>query len=125
MTNDQFPMTNEDVVDLFSRVDVGTKVVVLPKRAPLEARHPLRPATTAALAGSAVPARADSLTIGHPSLSFYEVTAHVIQFMFERMGWKLGQTITLRGTIFTLVIVIFFTGRSCAPVCVLLILSST
>ena len=43
-------MTNEDVIDLFSRVDVGTKVVVLPKNAPLEARIPSRPATTAALA---------------------------------------------------------------------------
>ena len=32
-------MTNEDVADLFSRVDIGTKVVVLPKNAPrLEAR---------------------------------------------------------------------------------------
>jgi lipoprotein-anchoring transpeptidase ErfK/SrfK len=32
-------LTNEDVADLFSRVDVGTKVVVLPKHAPhLEAR---------------------------------------------------------------------------------------
>jgi len=32
-------LTNEDVADLFSRVDVGTKVVVLPKNAPhLEAR---------------------------------------------------------------------------------------
>ena len=31
-------MTNEDVVDLFDRVDVGTKVVVLPKNAPIEAR---------------------------------------------------------------------------------------
>jgi lipoprotein-anchoring transpeptidase ErfK/SrfK len=31
-------LTNEDVSDLFSRVDVGTKVVVLPKHAPLEAR---------------------------------------------------------------------------------------
>src|SRR5579862_1686425 len=32
-------LTNEDVTDLFSRVDVGTKVVVLPKNAPhLEAR---------------------------------------------------------------------------------------
>ena len=27
-------LTNEDVTDLFSRVDVGTKVVVLPKSAP-------------------------------------------------------------------------------------------
>jgi lipoprotein-anchoring transpeptidase ErfK/SrfK len=32
-------LTNEDVADLFSRVDVGTRVVVLPKNAPrLEAR---------------------------------------------------------------------------------------
>ena len=31
-------LTNEDVADLFSRVDVGTKVVVLPKRAPVMAR---------------------------------------------------------------------------------------
>jgi lipoprotein-anchoring transpeptidase ErfK/SrfK len=41
-------MTNEDVIDLFGRVDVGTKVVVLPKNAPLEARHPSRPAATLA-----------------------------------------------------------------------------
>jgi lipoprotein-anchoring transpeptidase ErfK/SrfK len=33
-------LTNEDVADLFSRVDVGTKVVVLPKNAPhLEAQR--------------------------------------------------------------------------------------
>ncbi|MBR0877191.1 lipoprotein-anchoring transpeptidase ErfK/SrfK [Bradyrhizobium japonicum] len=31
-------MTNEDVTDLFSRVNVGAKVVVLPKNAPLMAR---------------------------------------------------------------------------------------
>ena len=31
-------LTNEDVADLFSRVDVGTKVVVLPKSAPILAR---------------------------------------------------------------------------------------
>ncbi|MDB5606336.1 MAG: L,D-transpeptidase [Bradyrhizobium sp.] len=32
-------LTNEDVADLFSRVDVGTKVVVLPKNSPhLEAK---------------------------------------------------------------------------------------
>jgi lipoprotein-anchoring transpeptidase ErfK/SrfK len=40
-------LTNEDVSDLFSRVDVGTKVVVLPKNAPILARDssapPLRP----------------------------------------------------------------------------------
>ena len=32
-------LTNEDVSDLFSRVSVGTKVVVLPKNAPLQARN--------------------------------------------------------------------------------------
>jgi lipoprotein-anchoring transpeptidase ErfK/SrfK len=31
-------LTNTDVSDLFSRVDVGTRVVVLPKNAPLQAR---------------------------------------------------------------------------------------
>jgi lipoprotein-anchoring transpeptidase ErfK/SrfK len=31
-------LTNEDVVDLFSRVEVGAKVVVLPKHAPVMAR---------------------------------------------------------------------------------------
>ena len=31
-------LTNEDVADLYSRVDVGTKVVVLPKNAPIMAR---------------------------------------------------------------------------------------
>ena len=31
-------LTNEDITDLFSRVDIGTKVVVLPKHTPLVAR---------------------------------------------------------------------------------------
>src|SRR6187455_1836956 len=44
-------MTNEDVTDLFGRVDVGTRVVVLPKSAPLEARNPSRPVLTTAPAG--------------------------------------------------------------------------
>ena len=44
-------MTNEDVIDLFSRVDIGTRVVVLPKNSPLEARNPSRPAATATPAG--------------------------------------------------------------------------
>jgi DNA-binding helix-hairpin-helix protein with protein kinase domain len=43
-------LTNEDVSDLFSRVEIGTKVVVLPKNAPLLARDPsappLRPVVT-------------------------------------------------------------------------------
>ena len=40
-------LTNEDVTDLFSRVEVGTKVVVLPKNAPMQARNPSRPVATA------------------------------------------------------------------------------
>jgi lipoprotein-anchoring transpeptidase ErfK/SrfK len=52
-------LTNEDVADLFSRVEVGTKVVVLPKNAShLEARAatdirpaPARPAATPPAAG--------------------------------------------------------------------------
>ena len=39
-------LTNEDVSDLFSRVDVGTKVVVLPKNAPHLAARELGPTTT-------------------------------------------------------------------------------
>ncbi|MCK1732421.1 L,D-transpeptidase [Bradyrhizobium sp. 138] len=48
-------MTNEDVIDLFGRVNVGAKVVVLPKNAPLMARggDPVRkrPAVTAMPSG--------------------------------------------------------------------------
>jgi lipoprotein-anchoring transpeptidase ErfK/SrfK len=50
-------LTNEDVSDLFSRVDVGTKVVVLPKSAPhMETRttisvRPVRPAVMAQPSG--------------------------------------------------------------------------
>ncbi|MDE2376186.1 L,D-transpeptidase [Bradyrhizobium sp.] len=45
-------MTNEDVIDLFGRVNVGTRVVVLPKNPPVMARggdsvrRPARPAVT-------------------------------------------------------------------------------
>jgi lipoprotein-anchoring transpeptidase ErfK/SrfK len=42
-------LTNEDVADLFSRVDVGTRVVVLPKNSPhLEARGTIAVRPTAA-----------------------------------------------------------------------------
>jgi lipoprotein-anchoring transpeptidase ErfK/SrfK len=47
-------LTNEDVADLFSRVNVGTRVVVLPKSAPhiearrMEIRTPVRPLATPA-----------------------------------------------------------------------------
>ena len=47
-------LTNEDVSDLFSRVDVGTKVIVLPKNGPhIEARAaaPVRPVATTLSSG--------------------------------------------------------------------------
>jgi lipoprotein-anchoring transpeptidase ErfK/SrfK len=51
-------LTNEDVTDLFSRVDVGTKVVVLPKSAPhMETR------TTISVRPVATPARAAVTTL--------------------------------------------------------------
>jgi lipoprotein-anchoring transpeptidase ErfK/SrfK len=43
-------MTNEDVTDLVSRVDIGTKVVVLPKNSPLQARGTITVRPTAAQA---------------------------------------------------------------------------
>lgn len=50
-------MTNEDVVDLFNRVNIGTRVVVLPKNAPLlarggdQSRKAARPAATTLASG--------------------------------------------------------------------------
>ncbi len=55
-------LTNEDVVDLFARVNVGTKVVVLPKSAQLkfeataEAPRPVTSASLRELRGSAMSA---------------------------------------------------------------------
>jgi len=37
-----------------------------------------------------MPARAAVVTIGNVDLSFYEVTANVIQFLFERKGWNVA-----------------------------------
>jgi lipoprotein-anchoring transpeptidase ErfK/SrfK len=45
-------LTNEDVTDLFSRVEVGAKVVVLPKRAPVMARAGERGIARPVAAGS-------------------------------------------------------------------------
>jgi glycine betaine/proline transport system substrate-binding protein len=36
------------------------------------------------------PARAAVITLGNVNLSFYEVTANVIQFLFERKGWNVA-----------------------------------
>ena len=60
-------MTNEDVIDLFGRVNVGTRVVVLPKNAPLMAkggdpvRKPVRPAVTT------LPSGRQALNLSTPS----------------------------------------------------------
>jgi lipoprotein-anchoring transpeptidase ErfK/SrfK len=50
-------LTNEDVADLFSRVDVGTKVVVLPKNAPHLATRAAESKGTITVRPTAVPAR--------------------------------------------------------------------
>jgi lipoprotein-anchoring transpeptidase ErfK/SrfK len=62
-------LTNEDVTDLFSRVDVGTRVVVLPKNAPVMARGgdgrtgmTARPAGTRPVAATLQGRQAMSLT---------------------------------------------------------------
>jgi glycine betaine/proline transport system substrate-binding protein len=50
-------------------------------------------ASAAAVALSTIgarPAHAAMLTIGHPALSFYEVTAAVIQLLFERQGFNVS-----------------------------------
>ncbi|HKS20293.1 MAG TPA: L,D-transpeptidase [Bradyrhizobium sp.] len=53
-------LTNEDVTDLFSRVDIGTKVVVMPKNAPHIAARPLDGGTRTTI--SVRPARPDVTT---------------------------------------------------------------
>jgi len=50
-------LTNEDVADLFSRVDVGTKVVVLPKNAPHLATRATETKGTITVRPTAAPAR--------------------------------------------------------------------
>jgi lipoprotein-anchoring transpeptidase ErfK/SrfK len=47
-------LTNEDVTDLFNRVNVGTKVVVLPKTAPMQAHRTVSARPVAAQARPAV-----------------------------------------------------------------------
>jgi hypothetical protein len=50
-------LTNEDVADLFSRVDVGTRVVVLPKSSPHFEAKGLEARATVALRPAAAPSR--------------------------------------------------------------------
>jgi lipoprotein-anchoring transpeptidase ErfK/SrfK len=62
-------MTNEDVTDLFSRVNVGSKVVVLPKNAPLMARggDPVRKTVRPAV--TTLPSGRQALNISTSSLN--------------------------------------------------------
>lgn len=58
-------MTNEDVIDLFNRVNVGTRVVVLPKDAPLMAKggNAVRKAVSKRPAGTATPSGRQAMAI--------------------------------------------------------------
>jgi lipoprotein-anchoring transpeptidase ErfK/SrfK len=66
-------LTNEDVRDLFSRVDVGTRVVVLPKNGPHLAARAIGPAGPQAAGTITVrplaPSRAGVLPAGRPAVS--------------------------------------------------------
>ncbi|MEA2894872.1 MAG: hypothetical protein QOJ84_487 [Bradyrhizobium sp.] len=66
-------LTNEDVTDLFSRVDVGTKVVVLPKTgAPhFEAKGTITVRPTAAAASHPVVARSDRQAMNLTTSALY------------------------------------------------------
>ena len=65
-------LTNEDVADLFSRVDVGTRVVVLPKNAP----HRASAGRPAPLARPAAPARPVATScLGPPGDEPFDVVA--------------------------------------------------
>ena len=60
-------LTNEDVSDLFSRVNVGAKVVVLPKNAPLMARQRRRPRRATRPAVTTLPSGRQALNISASS----------------------------------------------------------
>ena len=70
-------LTNEDVADLFSRVDVGTRVVVLPKNSPrfeaprYEARGTITVRPTAAPAPRPVAARLDRQAMNLSTSALY------------------------------------------------------
>src|SRR5258706_8356145 len=57
-------LTNEDVADLFSRVDVGTRVVVLPKNSPHLAAKGIEARGTIAVRPTAAP-RPVVTTVSH------------------------------------------------------------
>ncbi len=65
-------LTNEDVTDLFNRVDVGTRVVVLPKNAPPQARGAIAVRPTPARARPAVttlPAGRQAMNASTPTIN--------------------------------------------------------
>ena len=65
-------LTNEDVTDLFNRVDVGTRVVVLPKNAPPQARGAIAVRPTPARARPAVttlPAGRQAMNVSTPTIN--------------------------------------------------------
>jgi lipoprotein-anchoring transpeptidase ErfK/SrfK len=65
-------LTNEDVADLFSRVDVGTKVVVLPKNAPhFEAKGTVTARPAAVVAPRHAAARPDRQAMNLSTSSVY------------------------------------------------------
>jgi len=65
-------LTNEDVSDLFSRVDVGTRVVVLPKNSPhFEATGTITVRPTATLAPRPVAARPDRQAMNLSTSTLY------------------------------------------------------
>ena len=69
-------LTNEDVADLFSRVDVGTRVVVLPKGAPrFEAKGP-EAKRTIAVRPSAASARPIATTSGRQAMNLSTSTLY-------------------------------------------------
>jgi lipoprotein-anchoring transpeptidase ErfK/SrfK len=65
-------LTNEDVTDLFSRVDVGTKVVVLPKNSPhFEAKGTVTVRPTATVAPRPVAVRSDRQAMNLSTSALY------------------------------------------------------
>jgi lipoprotein-anchoring transpeptidase ErfK/SrfK len=65
-------LTNEDVTDLFSRVDVGTKVVMLPKNSPrFEAKGTITVRPTAAVAPRPVAVRSDRQAMNLSTSTLY------------------------------------------------------
>src|SRR3954453_3328899 len=62
-------MTNEDVIDLFSRVDVGTRVVVLPRRGPVVARGGDSRTGITARPGAAHPRPGTAAPSGHQAMN--------------------------------------------------------